>query len=97
VYSDSGEYVTSVTLLQNSYHLIGIDSKDNVILSEFDTGIVYSINNILQLNPYNMRQYIIFHKKIYDMTIDCDGNLWILHGNQPYQITKYVPLHKKAS
>jgi hypothetical protein len=94
VYTSNGKYIKSVKLLGRLYMISGIDSKGNVILCDLDKGKMYSIDNILQLEPNAMEHYLVWEKikKACDMTIDCDGNLWILHGIEPYYLSKYVPL-----
>jgi hypothetical protein len=93
VYSKSGKYVKTVTLSGGEYTISSMDRRSNVILSDFQTGKMYSINNILQMVTNNMEQYILCKKciEICDITVDCKDNLWILHGNGKYFLSKYVP------
>jgi hypothetical protein len=96
VYSDKGDYIKTITLFEDDYVINGMDSKGNVILCDYWTGKLYSINNILQFDCNNMEQYLVFDSKkcTRDQTIDCDGNLWILHGDKhQYYLTKYFPLY----
>jgi hypothetical protein len=94
VYSNTGQYVKSISLLLGSYRLTGIDSKDNVLLGDWSTGNIYCINNIQEFNPTTMQQYLVFENIQYIRytVIDCDSNLWVLKGYLNCVLTKYVPL-----
>jgi predicted regulator of Ras-like GTPase activity (Roadblock/LC7/MglB family) len=98
VYSNSGKHVKNITLSGNS-SIVGKDNKGNMILGEYWTGNIYSIKDVTQLDKNHMTQYLVGQKYqyIYDMTVDCDKNLWILHGHDTFfnlcYLTKYVPMN----
>jgi hypothetical protein len=98
VYAKSGQYVKTITL--SGYNsIVGTDNKGNIILGDYDTGDIYSIKDVKQLDINNMEQYLVGQKYqcILDMTVDCDKNLWILQGDNtffsPCYLTKYVPMN----
>jgi hypothetical protein len=95
VYSSSGKYIKTVTLLGREYRITCMDSKG--ILCDYQTGKLYCVNNILQMDKQNIEQYLLFegNKWTRDMAIDCHGNMWILHGYNSQtrlHLTKYVPV-----
>jgi hypothetical protein len=94
VYDILGGHYGNMLLVGQTYMIAGVDRENNVILCDFDSGELYTIYNMLQLNPMNMQRYIGRRKKIHirDITIDYEGNLWALHGNGPYYLTKYAPM-----
>jgi hypothetical protein len=96
VYSSSGEHIKNIQLLGDIYLITGKDNKGNVILCNFQAGKFYSINNIPQMDCNNMEQYLVCegYGKSRDMTIDCEGNLWILHVSylKQFCLTKRMPI-----